>query len=45
VRRIRVELDVSRRAADPENDMPLKVSVANDINLRNRYFANAVACP
>jgi Tfp pilus assembly protein PilW len=45
VRRIRVELDVSRKAADPENDMPLTVSVANNINLRNRYFVNAVACP
>jgi hypothetical protein len=46
VRRIRVELDISRKAADPENDMPLRVSVANDINLRNRYFASAtVACP
>lgn len=45
VRRIRVELEVSRQAADPENDMPLRVSVANDINLRNRYFVNAVSCP
>jgi hypothetical protein len=45
VRRIRIELDISRKAADPENDMPLTASVANDINLRNRYFVNAVACP
>lgn len=45
VRRIRIELDVARKAADPENHMPLRVSVANDINLRNRYFVNTVACP
>jgi len=45
VRRIRVELDASREAADPENGMPLAASIANDINLRNRYFVNAVACP
>lgn len=45
VRRIRIELNVTHAAADPENDMPLKVSVANDINLRNRFFVNAVACP
>lgn len=44
VRRIRIELDVARPAADPENHMPLTVSVANDINLRNRFFVEAVSC-
>jgi hypothetical protein len=45
VRRIRIELTIEAPSADPYDDEPLRVAVANDVDLRNRYFANAVACP
>ncbi len=45
VRRVRIELSVTTTSADPGDTGPLRVQVANDVDLRNRYFANAIACP
>ena len=45
VRRVRIELSVTETDADPADTGRLRVQVANDVDLRNRYFANAIACP
>jgi type II secretory pathway component PulJ len=45
VRRVRIELVVSAASANPYDPEPRRVTVANDVNLRNRYFANTVSCP
>jgi hypothetical protein len=45
VRRVRIELSIAAASTDPSDTEPLRVQVANDVDLRNRYFANAVACP
>jgi type II secretory pathway component PulJ len=45
VRRIRVQLSLSGKAADPNNTRPLTAQEATDVDLRNRYFVNSTACP
>lgn len=45
VRRVRIELVVSAASANPYDTAPRRVLVANDVDLRNRYFANSVSCP
>ncbi len=45
VRRVRIELVMTRPQFDPQNPVPLRLEVANDIDLRNRYFVNATGCP
>lgn len=44
VRRVRIELVATQAAADP-GVPPIRAELANDIELRNRYFGNAIACP
>ena len=44
VRRIRIEFVLNADAVDPESDLPLRVEVANDVDIRNRHFVNAMTC-
>jgi len=45
VRRVRIELVMARPQFDPQNSVPIRLEVANDIDLRNRYFVNPTGCP
>jgi type II secretory pathway component PulJ len=45
VRRIRLELAVAADAVDPQRALPVRVRLANDVDIRNRHFVNAVSCP
>lgn len=45
VRRIRIELVATRPAANPLREEPLRVELANDIQLRNRFFGAPITCP
>lgn len=44
VRRIRIEFVSNADPVDPERELPLRVEVANDVDIRNRHFVNAMSC-
>jgi len=45
VRRIRIELLLAQKMADPEKRALLNARAATDVNLRNRFFLASTACP
>jgi type II secretory pathway component PulJ len=44
IRRVRIEFVLNADPVDPESDLPLRVEVANDVDIRNRHFVNAMTC-
>jgi len=44
VRRVRIEFTLNAKAVDPQRELPLRVEVANDVNIRNRHFVNEMTC-
>ena len=45
VRRIRIQLALVGTAVDPVSEQRLTAQAATDVDVRNRYFVNATACP
>lgn len=45
IRTVRLELAVAADPVDPNRALPMRVSLANDVDIRNRHFVNTVTCP
>jgi type II secretory pathway pseudopilin PulG len=45
VRRVRIELVATSLPGELADGARLRVAAANDVELRNRFFVNSVACP